>query len=136
MVSAVALVAGCGGGDNGIPTGDVSKAQYVERADRICADGDSEIQAAFRKRFGSRQPPGRQLAAFVEEIVIPNIQGQIDKLRELEAPEVDADRIETIYETAQENLDEAEPEDYLGDGQPFAEANRLARAYGFEACGS
>jgi hypothetical protein len=137
LICAAALLAGCGGDDDdGLPTGDVSRAAYIVQADRICAEGDKEIMAAARARFGTGEPSDEELAAFVEETVIASIQSQINQLRELEAPEVDADRLEAIYDTAQENLDESEPRDYVGDGRPFAEANRLARAYGFDDCGS
>ena len=131
------LAAGCGGDDEGIPSGDVSKAEYISRADAICAKGDAEISAAAEQRFGDKPPSNDQVSAFIEDTVVPNIQGQLDRLRELEAPEADLDQVEQIYDTAQENLDvlaEA-PEDFV-DEEPFAEANKLARGYGLRQCGS
>jgi hypothetical protein len=141
VVAAAGLAAGCGGDDDGIPTGDVSKQEYIAQADEICGRGDREIERAAREAFGARgpAPSEEQVVAFAEETVIPNVQGQLDDLRELEAPEADADRIEEIYDTAQENLDAlAEDPGVLNnpDANPFAEANRLARAYGLKKCGS
>jgi hypothetical protein len=143
---AAAAAAGCGG-DEGIPTGDVSKRQYIAQADQICAAGDRAINRAGREHFGpggtlglqeGEEPSRQQIASFVEETVIPNIQGQLDDLRELEAPEADAEQIEEIYETAQDSLDALgeDPSAAAGeDGNPFAQANRLARAYGMKDCG-
>ena len=145
LTGAAALAVGCGGGDEGVPTGDISKAQYVERADRICAAGDRRLDAAADRYFGEQlgltqaeDPSEEQLATFIEETLIPNIQGQLDDLRELEAPEAGADQIDEIYEVAQEELDEvADDPGALADedADPFKEANKLAHAYGLEACG-
>ncbi len=132
--------------DDGVPTGDVSKQDYIAQADEICATGDRQINRAGDDYFGpggelglqeGEEPSEEQIAAFVEETVIPNIQGQLDDLGELEAPEADADQINEIYDTAQDSLDELadDPAVAAGENNLFREANRLARDYGLEACG-
>jgi hypothetical protein len=138
-LGAAAALGGCGGDDDGgLTTGDVSKAAYIADADAICAEGDREIEAAARERFADKPPSDDEAAAFLEDVVAPSIQGQLDELRQLEVPEADVEAVERVYDTAQENLDTLRetPEDFTGDANPFAEANRLARAYGFEDCGS
>jgi len=152
-VSAIALAvlvagAGCGGDDEEITTGDVSKQEFIAQADQICAEGDREIERAGREYFGpgggagleeGDEPTEDQFVTFIEETVVPNIQGQLDDLRELEVPEADADQIEELYDTAQDNLDELadDPGAFAGgDSNPFQEANRIARDYGLEDCGS
>ena len=51
VVATVAFAA-CGGGDDGVPTGDVSKQSYIAQADEICATGDRQINRAGDDYFG------------------------------------------------------------------------------------
>jgi hypothetical protein len=141
LACSAALLIGCGD-DDGIPTGDVSRADYMVRADAICAARNRKLQKdanRYFRQFGltpAEEPSVEQFATFTEEILVPNVQGQIDRLRELEAPEADAERIEAIYDAAQEAVDglAEHPASFGRDSDPFGETNRLARAYGLEAC--
>jgi hypothetical protein len=141
-------VAGCGddddGGDGGVPTGDVSKQDYIAEANQVCEEGDTQLDEAARAFFveelglgQNERPTDEQIAQFAEEEAIPVIQDQIDKLREIEAPEADADEITEIYNAAQAALDEAvEDPSILATEQtdPFEETNRLAEEYGITEC--
>jgi hypothetical protein len=156
------IAAGCGGDDDeptttaateGTATGatgatgaaDVSpeRAELIEQADEICAEGDREIDAEAQDVFGNAQqePPQAEQEAFVEDTVVPNIQDQIDQLRELDPPEEDADEFTAILDDAQAALDEVEADPSVlsrgsGGGDPFAEVNQRAQAFGLKACGS
>lgn len=122
--------------------GDVSpeRAELIEQADEICAEGDREIDAEAQDVFGGSQqePPQAEQEAFVEDTVIPNVQDQLDQLRELDPPEEDAEEFTAIIDEAQEALDEleADPSAIGGGEDPFAEVNKRARAFGLQDCGS
>jgi hypothetical protein len=116
------------------------RAELIEQADEICAEGDRQIDAEAQEVFGGSQqePPAAEQEAFVTETVIPNIQNQLDQLRELDPPEEDADEFNAILDEAQAALDELEqdPGAFVGGGEdPFAEVNQRAREFGLQDCG-
>jgi hypothetical protein len=125
--------AGCGGDDA------PSKSEYIADADAICKQGDKEIDAAADETFSQNQRPSNaEIVSFGEETVIPNVQGQIDDLRDLTPPDGDEDTVNAIYDSAQEGLDQIEEDPAVLAGRgadPFAEANRLAKDYGLTECG-
>jgi predicted lactoylglutathione lyase len=120
----------------------VTKQEYVAEANKICKEGDRQLSQAagtyFNQELGlkrNEQPSQEQLEMFAEDDAIAVIQDQIDRLRELEAPEADAEQLTTIYDTAQDDLDAAKDDPaVLTRGQPFQDTNRLAREYGLTAC--
>jgi hypothetical protein len=137
-LAAALIAAGCGGDDDDDDIAD--RAALIQEADAICAEGDREIDAEAQDVFGGAQqePPPAEQEAFVEDTVIPNIQDQIDQLRELDPPDEDADEFTAILDEAQAALDELEqdPAAFVGGGQnPFAEVNQMAREFGLEECG-
>jgi hypothetical protein len=143
-VLGLVVMAGCGGGDDDgeVPAGDVTKQEYIAEANKVCEEGDFSISRAagtyFSEELGLKpndQPSQEQVETFAEEKAIPLIQDQIDALREIEAPEADADQVTKIYDTAQADLDAAKEDPaVLTRGQPFEDTNRLARDYGLSAC--
>jgi hypothetical protein len=120
----------------------VTKQEYVAEANKICKEGDRQLSQAagtyLNQELGlkpNERPTLEQLKTFAEDDAIPIIQDQIDSLRELEAPEADAEQLTTIYDTAQDDLDVAKEDPaVLTRGQPFKDTNRLAREYGLTAC--
>jgi hypothetical protein len=144
VTAAFALVA-CGDDDDGLPTGDVSKQAYIAEADQICEEGDATVDAEAARYFGkelglrgNEEPTPKQASQFVEDAVVPEVEGELDDLRALEAPEGDADQLEAIYNSLQEGLDALaqDPEAFAEGENPFEEFNRRAQAYGFKGCGS
>lgn len=144
-LAASSLLAACGDddGDGGNGEQALSKPEYIKQGDAICAEGDLEIEQAAEQEFGDleqgEQPSAEAIGEFGQETVLPNLQRQIDQLRELPAPEGDEDEVTAIYDAADEGirkLREGEPEDFVEQGDPaFEEANRLAGEYGFQSCG-
>ncbi len=70
--------------------------------------------------------------------MVPTIQGEIDGIKALGAPEGDEEQVTAITDAAQTALDQASDDPSLltsGDADPFKEANDLANAYGLTECG-
>jgi hypothetical protein len=137
LIAVGALVAGCGGDDDEDAIG---KSEFIAKADAICKKGDKEIETTANEVFGGQQeqPSQAQIADFGAETVVPNIEQQIADIRDLGAPAGDEDQVDAILTAAEEATDEVkdDPQLLAGQGDPYAEANRLAKAYGLKECGS
>jgi hypothetical protein len=126
-------IAGCGGGDDA-----PSKAEYIGKADAICKKGNDEI-AKGAAALGASPTPD-EATTFAKDKLIPNIEGQLSDLRDLDKPDGDGDTIDAITDALQSGLDKAkaDPSSLVsGDAAttPFADANAKADAYGLKVCG-
>ncbi len=144
-VAAGAIVVGCGDdGDSTDASGAApTKAEYLAQADKICSDGDAEIDQAAGEVFGSAEtePSRSDQVAFIEDTVLPSIQEQIDGVRALTPPAGDEETITAALDESQSALDQAKKNppsitEEGGAGDPFAKSSKLLSDYGFEACGS
>ena len=149
------VAAGCGGdddddttaattattGETGAAGGEpLSKQEFITEADRICAQGDKEINRAAGEVFQQgQQPSPEEQEQFISDTVLPNTQAQIDGIGALTPPEGDEEGVSAILDAAQEAIDrgEEDPSALVQEGgeDPFAEATRLAGQYGLEKCG-
>jgi hypothetical protein len=133
LLAAGLLAAGCGGGDDNL-----TKAEFLKQGNAICKKGDKEIDKAADKTFTSKQRPSdATITKFAEDTVIPNVQGQIDGLRDLNPPSDDEDQVNAILDEAQSTLDETkdDPTIFASNQDPFKKANKLAKDYGLTECG-
>jgi hypothetical protein len=132
------IAAGCGDDeDEGEDGGEaLTKEEFIAQADALCTREDREVDQAAQ-RLG-KNPSQAEQREFVTGTSLPNIQGQIDGIRELGAPEGEEQQVTEFLDTAQAALDEAEanPDVFLGEqGQdPFAETRQLARELGLKQC--
>ena len=126
------LAAGCGGGGDD----NLSKSEFVSQGNAICKKGNQQLNAAG-KALG-KHPTKAQLNSFVTASVIPNIQRQVDQLRALDEPSADQDQVNAILDEADAALAKvkADPSLLTGNSDPFAKANKKAKAYGLTVCGS
>jgi hypothetical protein len=146
------VLAGCGGGSSSSTTGAsgtsgaqgaaLSKSEFVAKGNEICAKGNQEINAEAKKIFTSGQAPSQATQEkFVTDTVIPSVQGQVAGIEALTPPAGDEDQVNAITDAAQSALDKAKQDpslltDQAQGGDPFAQANKLANAYGLTKCGS
>jgi hypothetical protein len=146
-VAAIAAVAiaGCGGGSSTSTTdaggAALSKSEFLAKGNAICAKGEQQIQAEGRKLFTSSKAPSQaEQEKFATETIIPNVQQQIDGIKALPPPSGDEDQVNAIVDAAQSALDKAKQDPTMltdqGGTDPFAQANKLADAYGLTKCGS
>jgi hypothetical protein len=137
-VVAVALVAaGCGGDDDDGEA--LTKNEFIAQGDENCARADAELEAAEREAFSGGEPSSAEAERFVTDDLLPNIQGQIDFLRNLNPPEADQDQVNEILDTAQEGVDglEENPDEIEGGpaGEQLNQAGTELKEFGFEKCG-
>lgn len=141
LVLATGLIAaGCGGDDDddgGDGGESLGKAEFVEQGNQICDEGNQEIETAADETFGDVQPTPEEQDAFVTETLVPNVQGQIDSIRDLGPPEADEDEINGILEDAEAALSDIEEDPSLAQGgvDPFEDVNRRLSEYGLTSCG-
>jgi hypothetical protein len=97
------LAAGCGGGDEGVDTtitvSSLSKPQFIKKTDVICYAAKTKMLAelsAYQREHPNlpRSNPGTEA---VTTILVPSLEGQLVKLRELGAPAGDVQQIEAMW---------------------------------------
>lgn len=137
-LASLAIVA-CGGDDDKGP----SKADYVKKANALCAANDKKqaelVQTAFED---SDNPTPEEAQEFLRQGAPISKAGLAD-LRELEQAEGDEEELDKIYAAADRGVSVVEEASQDPDASlellqdeegPFEEANELARAYGLTAC--
>jgi hypothetical protein len=144
LVALAAVVAGCGGSDDSDTSASLTKAQFVKQADAICVNSNKEIESEFEsyaKEKGwdeNKEPSKDQQEEAIVDVVAPNIQGQVDEIKDLGAPEGDEETIETMLAAVEEGVEELEenPGQLTEEGKnPLAKGSKLARDYGLAECG-
>lgn len=156
----IALIgAGCGGGSDGSDgtgsapeeAGDgassISKAEFLKKADNVCAEGGKEVEAEFQAYLKKnnleegKETPAENKAHVVEiaeTIAIPGLQQQVKEIRALGAPSGEEAEVEAFIGAVEEALKEgeAEPASLIGaTSELFAKADKLAQEYGLKVCG-
>lgn len=136
LVVAVAalLMAACGGGGQ-----ELSKATYIERGNAICADSQRRIESALGSAFKTpgEIPSDEAITAFATRTMAPTIQREVDRLRDLEPPSGDRDRIDDMIQAGQDGVDEVrqDPTIILSSSKSFERYRELSSAYGLQGCG-
>jgi hypothetical protein len=161
-LAAAALIVGCGGGSSGGTTAGgapessgVTKAGFIEEADAVCAEYQSEvapIKAELEAREKVPDPESPQNEKKLGELLnqaIADAEGQLESIHELGPPKADAATIEKMLDTAGEGNAlglEAAAALEAGETARFGElakeveatnnrAKGMAEAYGFKVCG-
>jgi hypothetical protein len=145
------ILAGCGGGSSDTSSsGDLSasplsKAEFIKKADAICAAGGKRTQAEFasyvkeKKISAEAGPTAAQFAEISENIQVPAYKRQAEELRALGAPSGEEEKVTAIFDAIDagiEKVEEADPKEALeSSNSMFVEADTLAVEYGFKVCG-
>jgi len=115
------VLAACGGGEEPAGEGDattaITKEEYLQQADDICARINQELQPAFEQRD-------------VEQAVSIMREG-ISDLRALPQPPGDEGQLDEIYTSAERGIDRFEQGPPQTGRSPFNEFTKLADSYGF-----
>lgn len=130
--------AGCGGGgseDRTVSTSSLTNAEFVKRADAICARG--RLRALRYQPSASGGQTGAAVAAAIEAGVFPAIQAVIDKLYTLGAPAGQKARVEAFLTAFQQGVDEGEDLEvpsFERLGRVLAKPGELAHKSGLQDC--
>jgi hypothetical protein len=139
---------GCGGG-SGDTTSDITKAQFVKKADFICADYKGQRLAAAEKEFNPKQRQGSHIVGskaseelqaelkeigekLFEEIIFPLVKAQQEKLDALGSPAGDEEQVEKMMESLDRAVGEIEEEGLQSaiGGNQFDQFEKEAENYG------
>jgi len=111
----------------------LTKAEYVKQADKICSDGSAALTKAVADATKSGDASATDPTKFTQDVLIPNLQGQVDDLRALSPPAGDEETTAKIYDSLQSGIDSVN-EDPKNLNGAFNEASQLAGDYGMPAC--
>ena len=145
----LAALGGCGSGDENETTPaavleGLGRADFVDRADRICVEGRKRLILAGNRYFGDlpagRQPSDAAVTAFAQREAIPILTRQYSRLRRLRPPAADRRGIERILDLADLGIRQLRSDPALlkrGSGVPpgLQRARQRAFLYGLGACG-
>lgn len=133
VVALVIGCAGCGSSSSSSTAAKITKAQYVARANAICAKGNAEQNRASAKLGNSPSPS--QVTHFVNTFLVPNIQGQINAIRALGAPPGDQAKVNQFMSDAQADLNRIKANPQLATSSSlFNNFSALAHPYGLTQC--
>lgn len=149
MLLALVLAAGCGGsGSNevevSVTTGSLSKAQFISKANTLCAAARSQFNreyVAFTKAHKTPASTAAQeawIGEVVDTILLPSYERRIKEIGALGAPSSDEQEVSEFLDTFAQRLEEIqeEPTKLSASPYPFARAAKLAKAYGLDGCAS
>ncbi|HYJ20706.1 MAG TPA: hypothetical protein VEW07_01635 [Solirubrobacterales bacterium] len=139
LLSIVALLGGCGGGETAtatISTSSLSSAAFAARAETICAEG--RLRALrYQARPSTGESEREAVTAAIETTVLPAIQDVIDKIHALGAPADEGEEVEAFLVPLQNAVSAAEELRV----PTFEEVDRLlepagikAKKYGLDSC--
>jgi hypothetical protein len=149
-VAALLIVAGCGGsGDSSggsevtAQTGSLSKDEFVKKADAICEAARTEFLAkytsfveAHKADIGNAQKEKELIGEMVETLLAPNIEGQVEQISELGAPNAYAPEATSFLSALQKRVDELQgnPTEVSATPYPFKKAEDIAAKAGMKGC--
>jgi hypothetical protein len=112
-----------------------SKSDYVSKANAICSSTGAGVKQAIDEFTAQGLPTTAQQRALVGDVILPQYQKRVDRLRGLEAPTSDRKKIDEFIRAYQSGLDELKRNPtVLTSGDPFLEAYIKAQVYGMKAC--
>jgi hypothetical protein len=138
-------VSGCGSSSSTTTTTTttaITKAAFIAKGNAICVSGEKAQEAAFEayaKKHGLKQnqePTRAQQIELAEAVVVPNIQIQIDAVKNLGAPSGEEAAVSSALEASQQALNKvkANPELGFAKQSPFAAAGKQLHALGLTKC--
>jgi hypothetical protein len=143
-LATVVALAGCGGSGSADTTAAaISKAEFIKKADAICAKGQKRSQSelnAFAKEnnaSGAKEPTTAEWAEIGTQILVPALQRQLDEVRQLGSPAKDEEQIDEYLDQSEEAIEklEEDPGEAKSPSKLLADAHKTIKGYGFKVCG-
>lgn len=138
VIAALALAA-CGVGGDG--DGErLTKEQYIEQGNAICAEASARIDAATQSAFSTPReiPPDEEVVELATETVVPAIEEEVESLSELRPPEFDDERVEQTLQAGRDGVDTVRRDPTIirnSNDDGFARYRELSESYGLQDCG-
>jgi hypothetical protein len=113
------------------------KERFVAEATAICEASKHDIEVGFTAQLGG-EPSPEQVAAFLSDVLVPQLRDRMDRLEELELPPGDDDELTELFADYRAVTDDIErdPAAAALQADPFADVDARFDDYGLEACGS
>lgn len=128
----LALAGGCGGESDTL-----TKAEFIEQADAICAKSEKKREAAVLVALKKKEG-GLSSNAAIEKLmvvaVLPAAQEMTQELSALEAPDAKAKAIVAAFAATTEGTDEDPRLFVRDDTNPMTKPRHMADAYGMDDC--
>ncbi len=137
LLAAILIAAGCGEDSS------LTKAEFIEQADAICRKSDQKKtvdteEYVLKIGLGPGNPMTKAEQEFqTKKILLPPIRSAIQQMSELSAPEGDEEKIDRLIknlEAASDETEERSEKTNVKYSDPYTEAAKEAREYGFKAC--
>jgi hypothetical protein len=149
IIAAVALTAGlgaagCSGGtaatgaaaagtaSKSAPRAPISKAEFVAKANAICASADPGLSVAEAKL--ASHPTAAQVAALVKGTYIPSVEAQITAIAALGVPSGGQAAVTSMTVLVQADLNRLRSDPALVGTDVFGDFARVAHQFGLTAC--
>lgn len=148
VVAGTILLGGCGGGGGSdgsvtVETGSLSKAEFISRANAICASVRSQFTREYEdfikngRKGHSAAAESEFLHETIEKLVVPDYEDRmIGAIAKLGVPSDYAPEVTSFLEALKQRLVEIqdEPEKLIQTAFPFSGASKAAEAAGLEGC--
>jgi hypothetical protein len=136
------LGCGSGEGEDSLPVGTISKAQFLKQARAICAQGTKEAQklddAAWEKYEPDHITTDEAVLNKISLALLPAREKEFQRLRALGLPKGDEKYVDAMLTAAEEGVEEGrEDPAALRDWPPhfgFSRSYEMGAKYGLEGC--
>jgi hypothetical protein len=136
LVAALAVVLG-GCGSDSDSTASLTKGEYKKQADVVCQGYESEREEVLGKALeeAGNNPNAKQKEELLLKVIV-TYENMVEKLSDLDAPEGEEQKAESMIDSMEEAVDRAKanPESAFTSDLPFREANKQAQAMGLDNC--
>jgi hypothetical protein len=124
-----------------IPTGSLTKAEFIKYADEICRKGSEKKEAAVlaaAKQLtaqSNKNPSPQALGKLATVVIFPTYSEVLEQVSQLSVPKGDEATVESMLQKYEADLDAAEADPISATQENlFKDANDASDAYGIESC--
>lgn len=130
-------LAACGSSDNSSEDA-LPKSELIAQADEICKSGNEALDQKISDTFGNETPSKDEVVTFLDQEILPAIRSELEKLRELQPEEADADAWNNVLDTLETEIQavEDDPESTYTKKELFPDSSAAAQDFGLTVCGS
>ncbi|HKB52255.1 MAG TPA: hypothetical protein VKC63_12625 [Solirubrobacterales bacterium] len=120
------------------PQTNPAKAAFIEQANAACKARAKQVQEKGNRAFrehGTKAEGKIFKRILINDVIIPEFEGEIHDLEALESPPGDEKQIERILAAIHHIVHQVETNPAAEGYYPYHDAERLSKAYGIPECG-